>query len=76
MAEEARIQAELEAGAAEKEAYWDSQELPGDEPKIVPDLPANATALNAEGAGKGSKLKLVFAAIVILAGAGAAYVFL
>ena len=76
MAEEARIQAELEAGAAEKEAYWDSHELPGDEVKIVPDLPTNATALNAEETGKGSKLKLFFAAIVILAGAGAAYVFL
>ena len=76
LAEEARIQAELEAGAAEKEAYWDSQELPGDEAKIVPDLPTDATALDAEDGGRASKLKLLVAVVVILAGAGAAFTFL
>ena len=40
LADEARIQAELEAGAAAKQAYWDAQaEIPNPEEKDVPDLP-------------------------------------
>ena len=72
LAEEARIQAELEAGERAKQAYWDGQALPGDEAKIVPDLPADARpALDAEQGGGGRKL-LIVVAVVATAGAAAA----
>jgi len=51
LAEEATLQAELEAEAAAKQAYWEAQEnLPGDEAKVVPDLPTNAETMVAEDA--------------------------
>ena len=51
LAEEARLQAELEAEAAAKQAYWEAQEnLPGDEAKVIPDLPTNAETMVAEDA--------------------------
>ena len=76
MAEEARIQAELEAGESAKQAYWDGQELPGDEAKIVPDLPTDATpALEAEnGGGRGKLLMLVVAGLAVAGAAAAMFV--
>ncbi len=48
LAEQARIEAELAAGEAEKQAYWDAQEEPASEEKVVPDLPTQAVPLEAE----------------------------
>ena len=77
MAEEARIQAELEAGEAAKQAYWDAQELPDDEAKIVPDLPSNPTPVGNEAeSSRGLVFKLGIAATLLLMGVGAAVVFL
>ena len=76
LAEEARIQAELDAGEAAKQAYWDEQELPGDEAKVVPDLPASADPLPEEGDRRGgSKLKLLVVVVVGLIAGGAAYAY-
>ena len=75
LAEEARIQAELEAGESAKQAYWDGQELPGDEAKIVPDLPADALPIPESGKGK-SKLLIMVGAILVLGAGAAAYLLL
>ena len=78
LAEEARIQAELEAGAAAKQAYWDAQgDISEDEAKIVPDLPSDAThpALD-DGRGGGGMVKLLLGVIVLGAAAGAIITFL
>ena len=73
LAEEARIQAELEASESAKQAYWEGQELPGDEAKIVPDLPADALpALDPTSGGGGRKLLLAAVAVLTIAGAAAA----
>jgi membrane protein involved in colicin uptake len=67
-AEEARLQAELEAEAAAKQAYWEAQEnLPGDEAKVVPDLPTNAETMVAEDAPSPSILpKIIGGAVVVV----------
>ena len=69
LAEEARIQAELEAGESAKQAYWDGQDLPDDEAKIVPDLPVDAHP--EPGKGKSRRPLLLFSAFIIAAGAAA-----
>jgi len=70
--EEARLQAELEAEAAAKQAYWEAQEnLPGDEAKIVPDLPSNAEALATENASKSSPLPKIIAGATVVVVLGA-----
>ena len=75
LAEEARIQAELEAGESAKQAYWDGQEIPDDEAKIVPDLPADANPISESRQGK-SKLLMMFGAILVLGAGAAAYLLL
>jgi hypothetical protein len=72
LAEEARLQAELEAEAAAKQAYWEAQgNLPGDEAKIVPDLPSNAEALATENASESSLLPKIIAVAVLVVVLGA-----
>lgn len=66
-AEEARIQAELEAEAAAKQAYWDAQEaLPGEEAKIVPDLPNDAQTPAGEDTSSRPLLPKLVAGVVLL----------
>jgi hypothetical protein len=62
----------LEAGESDKQAYWDGQELPGDEAKIVPDLPVDAVPIAESSKGR-SKLLLMFGTILLLGAGAAAY---
>jgi hypothetical protein len=66
-AEEARMQAEMEAEAAAKQAYWDTQEaLPGEEAKIVPDLPTDAQTPAGEDTSSRPLLPKLVAGVVLL----------
>jgi hypothetical protein len=66
-AEEARLQAELEAEAAAKQAYWDAQEaLPGEEAKVVPDLPTDAQIPAGEDTSSNPLLPKLVAGVVLL----------
>ncbi len=77
LAEEARLQAELEAQAAEKQAYWDQQgSLPGDEAKIVPDLPGEGPALTPTEGTNASPLPKIVAAVIGLSVLGGLAMFM
>ena len=73
VAEEARIQAELEAGAAAKQAYWDAHaDIPNPEDKIIPDLPEQQQAPLAPESGNSLlsvKVLIGVAAVLSLLGA-------
>jgi hypothetical protein len=62
----------LEAGESAKQAYWDGQDLPGDEAKVVPDLPVDAVPISESGKGR-SKLLIMFGTILLLGAGAAAY---
>ena len=74
--EEARIKAELEAGESAKQAYWEGQDLPGDEAKIVPDLPADTRPAAQSDKASGGAMKWLLLGAVVVAGAAGAVVFL
>ncbi|MEK9651785.1 MAG: hypothetical protein VW102_06260, partial [Poseidonia sp.] len=78
LAEEARLQAELEAQAAEKQAYWDQHGQDLDEQaKVVPDLPTDGTPMVSDEPPSSFSLTTIVAGVVSLVGLGAlALVFL